>query len=804
LKRVPGIGPRDAKVVIVGEAPGRSEDMSGQPFTGYSGTLLDQSLAAVGLRRQDCYITNVVKTRPPNNDFGTLYRDSKRQEPSDVLIHSIKELRAEISQVQPNVIIALGTESLRALTGKQPITKWRGTVISTSIGKVIPTYHPAYILRMYHERVVFEKDLRRAVKESKSRDYHKPEPLCVVKPDFVTVMETLGRIQPGSRVSFDIETHGKHVRCLGLAWGRWSSICIPFTHQKNVNIGNVVLIDHSVGSSDPLNYWTEEQEYVILQELDRIFRDRRIQKIAQNAPFDTTILLQDFGLVVEGIWMDTLLAQHTCYAELPKSLDFLTSIYTDLGYYADYNASVDHETWVYNCYDVIATFQAAEALETELKELELWDFYTQHALPTMIGLTRVQNRGFPIDVKLRDKTRLDAEKHLRVVEETLRSKLAYSLNPRSPKQVADFLYREKKVPVIKGKSGSPSTDESALETIALKRPDLKPVIDLILDYRRTSKLISGFLSSELSDDNRMHTSFSAWGTVTGRISSSADIFGRGGNLQNIHRGPVRRIFWGEHGLISKNDLSQAEFRIVAWLANIRRLIDRFLNDPEFDVHSWNASENIFNVPLGEVTKDQRSLAKNGVYGGNYGMKAQRASKVYKLPYETAKFVLEKYLSAVHEIPQWWQSVKECINATRLLENPFGRKRYFLGRLDDDTYRKGYSHSAQSIVGDIINRAIYVLERLLPEGVFLVCQVHDEVVVWMTKDFLDNDTDGTQTRRVMTIIKNVMEFPIKFPDVPEPLVIPCELGLGPNWYDQVEPETWLRQNRGELTSVTEEE
>jgi uracil-DNA glycosylase family 4 len=153
-RRVPGIGPLDAKIVIVGEAPGADEDTRGEPFVGGSGQLLNRMLNNVGLDRSQIYITNVVKHRPNNNNFEYFYEDPACRQPSQFLRESIIETISEIQRINPNVVIPLGNESLRALVGKFSISSWRGSILSSPVGKCVPTLHPAYVLRQYESKPI--------------------------------------------------------------------------------------------------------------------------------------------------------------------------------------------------------------------------------------------------------------------------------------------------------------------------------------------------------------------------------------------------------------------------------------------------------------------------------------------------------------------------------------------------------------------------------------------------------------------------------------------------------------------------
>src|SRR4051812_4072876 len=124
-------GPLDARIVIIGEAPGVEEERTGRPFIGGSGQILSQVLAKAGIDRSQCYITNIMQIRPPQNDFGYFYEDKKRNNPSRLLVDGITRLEGELSRLRPNVIVPLGTEPLRAVTGLRSIEKWRGSILSS-------------------------------------------------------------------------------------------------------------------------------------------------------------------------------------------------------------------------------------------------------------------------------------------------------------------------------------------------------------------------------------------------------------------------------------------------------------------------------------------------------------------------------------------------------------------------------------------------------------------------------------------------------------------------------------------------
>ena len=781
MRYVPPEGPLNAKIAVVGEAPGAHEEAQGRPFVGPSGNLLNAMLDQVGIARSEIYVTNIMKIRPPHNDFKYFYEKGK---PTPELEDGISDLLEELERVNPNIIIALGGEPLKALTGKKPISKWRGSLLgSPRLGKILPTYHPGFILKVYKWRAISEIDLRKAREESQTKELNLPRFEFIIQPSLANVLEFLNDIHPHDKLSFDIETSGERVRCLALTKDGKRAICIPFIASNyQVKPGETRLLVQGGGCS---SYWSLEDERLILKELWKVFSNPEIKKIAQNFPFDATVLSKEFGLIPKGLWIDTMVAQHCCYSELPKNLDFLTSIYTRIPYYGAYSAAVDRETWIYNCYDALSTWIVAQKLLLEMKELGVWEFYKEFAEPVMIALARAGNRGCKINVELREKMAMESDEKLVKLRTELRELVGQELNPASPKQMKDFLYKKHRLPVqfkkVKGISRV-TADAEALELLQKKFPAVAPTLKKIVEIREEAKLNSTFLRSKLDSRGRLLTSYNATGTKNGRISSSTTIFGYGANLQQTPKqkskgGVVRRVFIPSPGKIFlKADLSQAEARGVAWFSNMRRLIERFLHEPSFDIHRWNSAI-IFSVKEDKVTKEQREKGKRTVHGANYGIGALKSSKINKIPYHQAKLALERYYSAQPEIEMWWRQLEDVVKIDRMLKTPFGRIRVFLGRVDEELYRSARAFLPQSTIADIINKAFMRLELLNVQGSGFtpILQIHDEIVG-------ECDNHNKAIHESAALLRKEMEQPIKIENVPEPLLIPADLSIGPNWWD----------------------
>ncbi len=147
---VPGEGGVDAEVMIVGEAPGASEDKQGRPFVGRAGKLLDSLLAEAGLERGDVYITNVVKARPPGN------RDPKAGE----VAHCMPWLEAELALVAPRLVVPLGRHALKHFAPEAKISEVHGTLIRERDRALFPMYHPAAALHNLSLRETLSEDAR--------------------------------------------------------------------------------------------------------------------------------------------------------------------------------------------------------------------------------------------------------------------------------------------------------------------------------------------------------------------------------------------------------------------------------------------------------------------------------------------------------------------------------------------------------------------------------------------------------------------------------------------------------------------
>ena len=247
--RVPPSGDPNARIMLVGEGPGRQEAMAipPRPFIGKAGAELDRYLAAEGIARDKLWITNATKNLPNTKNKDEYFFIDKQ--PTQALLDGIDELRDEIKKVKPDVIIAFGTIALYALTGKisfpktkskkgpsfTGITKWRGSPLPCVLASntwVIPTLHPAYIIRgQWHLRPFVAWDIRKAKRISETKDFSLPKREYTIFPTQENVYNAIERLTQGQEFAADTEWYtAEDLSCIGFSDDPLWAICIEVDH----------------------------------------------------------------------------------------------------------------------------------------------------------------------------------------------------------------------------------------------------------------------------------------------------------------------------------------------------------------------------------------------------------------------------------------------------------------------------------------------------------------------------------------------------------------------------------------------
>jgi uracil-DNA glycosylase len=735
-------GPANAKIMIVGEAPGADEVRAGAPFVGAAGQELDRMLQDAGIRREQCFVTNVCRIRPPGNDITAFMPKSRKLvSPTDIMVQGryvrpalargVETLCQEIDAVKPNVIVTLGNTSLWALTGNWGITKWRGSQLEINLKgrtyKVVPTYHPAAILRQYDWRFIAVHDLRKAAAESLRPELTKPAYKFIIRPSFAITTEILSelirRAEAGTiELAVDLETRGGRIACIGLAWSPLDAICVPLMSVKS-----------------PEGYWDYSSELLVVSLLCRLLCHPNVRLIGQNMLYDCQYFAKEWGIMpkVEG---DTMLLHHVLFPGLLKSLDFLSSLYLPFHQYwkdegKEWNASMpEDQLWIYNCRDAVAAWAVYQQVRRSLCEQHLVSqaAFQMGLFPVVL---RMMLRGVRIDLGVRQRLHNELAVEMRAREQFFIDVLGHPLNPRSPKQMHTLFYEDFAQPPIYARSPGPdgerrrTLDAEALVKLGQREPLLRPLIRRISEYRSLGVFKSTFVDATLDSDQRMRCSFNIAGTETFRFSSSENAFGSGTNLQNIPKGSededsdlvlpnVRKLFIPDPDCTFFDaDLDRADLQVVVWEADDAELKEMLRAG--IDLHTENAK-----TLLGKssISKAERQLTKVFIHGTDYGGSARTMASNCGVTVHQAEIMQRRWFGAHPGIRDWQARVLHDLQTKRQVTNAFGYRRFYFDRIEG-LLPEALAWIPQSTVAIVINKGIQRLSTQAPI-VQVLLQVHD--------------------------------------------------------------------------------
>ena len=392
----------------------------------------------------------------------------------------------------------------------------------------------------------------------------------------------------------------------------------------------------------------------------------------------------------------------------------------------------------------------------------------------MLVLADMEWHGVLIDTPILKGLSSVIEKKLYDLQGRIKEAAGVDFNQDSPRQLADVLFKQLKLPVIKKTKTGPSTDITVLEKLA----DKHPVPALIVEYRQLAKLKNTYLDA-LSDlpnalTHRVHAHFNQTVAETGRLSSSDP------NLQNIPvktdiGREIRRAFIAApgHVLISA-DYSQIELRMLAHYCGDPALIDAFAHNR--DVHRMVAAE-LNSVPEDQVTPEMRGIAKTVNFGIIYGQTGFGLSQVLKIPQEQANAYITAYRRRFPAIEQF---THECIQQASIhgyVTTILGRRRVLPDINSPVQSRRSFSQRAalnsviQGSAADLIKKAMVNIHRIMrdqTDEIRMLIQIHDELVFECRKEAAAHWAD---------IIRQEMEGAMKL-KVP----LKVDLGMGPNWVE----------------------
>lgn len=757
----------------VWEAPGEEEGFKGIPAIGAAGKFGDSLYKKAGVSREELTILNCVNCRPPNNKFpgdpGSDFYISK-QDARKVVEHCYNAHVKPVIDSKPwTRIDALGAHALKILTGKNDITKWRGSPLPLKNEvkvRVIPTLHPSFIM-IYGQGFipVVISDLKKGT---------------TLPPEYYNTKPTLDDVASfrATKLALDIETNrfSQQIICVGLSDKPYHAMCVPFQGAYITEIKRIIENAEEIITHNGISF-----------DMPRLCAALKIKDLKARE-------------------FDTILAQHLVMPDAPHDLGFVGSVFLQKPYWKD---EIGEDMFTYCCKDVDGTFQIAQQLKPILKAQNLEDLYWYTQVPLAKICHLMETTGIHISGKraqeIRTKLLTEIEslesalpeglkpydKSIRVRQLAPPGTLGKSGKPvkfthipgtervtpwTSPKQVERFLYQTLGLPEqYHSKTKKLTTDKIALEkliTCTIKSNDIEThrTLQSLRKLRSLDELASSFVKGVKDEDGKdipikdgiVAPHFSPYGTSGGRLSSS------GPNMQN--QPPAARYIYvpsnSEWSLIEA-DFSQGENRLTAWYANDQERLQR-LSTPGFSEHKLNA-EIFFGVPYKEVVKDNSpdapyGRAKKLTHGINYGEGPRKIALNLDLPEKDVRDWLYKWKLANRPTVDWMEKVSKEAEHTGVLTNVFGRKRWFWTQR---LYGESLSFLPQSTLADICFRAMIGLmyERInwpielalkaspilapLPWPAKLLLQVHDSLVIEAPKELVPE---------VIKCLKAVMEQP----------------------------------------------
>lgn len=554
-------------------------------------------------------------------------------------------------------------------------------------------------------------------------------------------------------------------------------------------VGIAIAVDASEGFYIPVGHRVGEESQLplgyVLEKLKPFIEDPRYKKIGQNLKYDFSVLIER-GFRPDGIGADTMVAAYVLDAEGRHNLQTLAAQY--LGYtvltYEEVCGKGANQLGFdqipiavatrYSAEDAMIALRLWEVLKPKLEQESLMPIFAQIDLPLVSVLTRMEREGVCIDVGWLEKVSREFEKELHGIEQRVSAFTKTPVNLNSPKQLAQLLFEELKLPVQNKTKTGYSTDARVLEILA----PLHEVPRLLLEYREISKLKGTYVDPlpglRSAKTGKIHASFHQTVAATGRLSSSDP------NLQNIpirtERGRmIRRAFIPSPGQVLLSvDYSQIELRLLAHMSGDEELVRSFQTDE--DVHRRTASE-IFRVKPEEVDDRQRGIAKAVNFGLMYGKTAFGLAQELHIPRREAQDVIDRYFERYQGVKRFLDHLIIDAKEKGFTSTLSGRKRALPdlkssnAGIRNNAERMAMNSPIQGTAADLMKIAMIELDhRLSSEGLRskLIIQVHDEVVL---------DCPQSEVEQVRKLVTQVMEGAMK-------LSVPLRVNsaVGENWMD----------------------
>ena len=605
-----------------------------------------------------------------------------------------------------------------------------------------------------------------------------PTPILVLHPP--TLIEVAEQLAGAKQIAFDTETTGTDPYAaelvgLAVAWG-------PALDQAAY-----IPLGHSDTTCLP---WETVRAALL-----RPFENPEIEKVAHNASYDIGIL-DRYDLPVAGQLVDTMIAawlidpglrglglKDLVWTRLKTEMTRITDLIGTGKAQITMDQVPASAAGAYAGADAAMTMRLAEVLLPEIREKGLDNLLRNVEMPLVPVLVDIERTGVKVDVAFLKQMSTELTARMRKLEREIQEIAGIAFNVNSTQQLSDILFGKLGLPtdgLKKTQSGAYSTAADVLEGLRGRHE----IIDLILEQRQLTKLLGTYVDAlpglVNSRTGRVHTSFNQAGAETGRLSSSNP------NLQNIPirsdvGREIRKAFIAEQGrVLLSADYSQVELRILAHITRDEYMLAAFARGE--DIHA-SAAAKVYGVPIPQVTKEQRAVAKMMNFATSYGVTAFGLAQRTGLSRAEAGDFMNRYFATYPGVKKYIEETTALARRQGFVETLLGRRRYFpvlkttassaqAYNMRQAAERAAINHPIQGTAADIIKMAMIALHRRLKEEGLqarMILQVHDELVL---------ETPEEELQRVGEIVKDTMEGAYQ---LAAPLKVDME--SGPNWFDQ---------------------
>ena len=550
-----------------------------------------------------------------------------------------------------------------------------------------------------------------------------------------------------------------------------------------------IAFSYEAGKGYYVSFPEDQDETKTILEEFRPFFESKIEKIGHNLKYDIKVL-SNYGMPVKGKLFDTMIAHYLINPDMRHTMDMLAETYLNyqpvsitelIGKKGKNQLSMRvipiADQTEYAVEDADITFQLKQLFTGELESGNVTKLFNDIELPLVSVLTAMEIEGININTDFLNKLSVTLTDDINRLEKNIYEQAGEEFNIASPKQLGIVLFEKMELvkKPKKTKTGQYATGEDILSYLAKEHE----IIRDIQEYRQYKKLQSTYVDALPNEVNpktgRIHTQYMQAVAATGRLSSNNP------NLQNIpirtERGKeVRKSFIprDENYVLLAADYSQIELRIIAALSAEENMMEAFKNGE--DIHASTAAK-VFNVPLDEVTREQRSNAKTVNFGIVYGVSAFGLSNQTDLSRSEAKELIDTYYETYPKLKAYMSAQVDFAREHGYVETVLNRRRYLKdinsrnAMVRSGAERNAVNAPIQGSAADIIKLAMINIHNRFEKENFkskMLLQVHDELVFDAHKDELET---------IRPIIKYEMENAFKM-SVP----LDVEVGIGENWLE----------------------